>query len=137
MKKSSSLILSIALLATPLISLAQQTTAVVGPSLGDKLELTLIFVAVICGVVAATYFYRSTEIFLNTLKRPLRIISSGMFIMAIGVLLAAFINYESKFGVDFALYHIPLEVFFYCMYIVGSLIILFGARKLVYRPDNY
>lgn len=100
----------------------------------DKFELIFIFFSVICGVVAATYFYQSTDIFISSLKKPLRMISSGMIIMSLGVLLAAFISYESKAGLVFTFYGIPFEAFFYLMYIIGSIVILLGARRLVSRP---
>lgn len=103
-------------------------------SLADRLELIFIFFSVICGIISATYFYQSTEIFTNLLKKPLRIISSGMIVMSIGVLLAAFISYESKAGLRFTFYGVPFEAFFYVLYIVGSILILLGARKLVSRP---
>lgn len=102
----------------------------------DKFELVFIFFSVICGVISATYFYQSTDIFTNLLKRPLRMISSGMIVMSLGVLLAAFLSYESKMGFRFAFYGIPLEALFYSMYIIGSIIILLGARKLVSRPKE-
>lgn len=65
----------------------------------DRAELVLIFVAVICGVVSASYFYLSTDIFINLLQKPLKYIASGMFIISLGVLMAAFISYESKQGI--------------------------------------
>lgn len=102
----------------------------------DKFELVFIFFSVICGVVSAAYFYQSTDIFINLLKRPLRMISSGMIIMSLGVLLAAFLSYEAKSGLRFIVYGIPLEAVFYFMYIIGSIIILFGARKLVSHPNK-
>lgn len=103
-------------------------------SFSDKFELVFIFVSVICGVISATYFYQSTEIFTSLLKRPLRMISSGMIVMSLGVLLAAFISYEAKMGLKFSFYGIPFEAFFYGMYIIGSIFILLGARKLVSKP---
>ena len=78
----------------------------------DDTQLILIFAAVIVGVISASYFYLSTDVFMDRLKRPLKIISSGMMLMAIGVLLAAFISYEAKHGVDLYIYDIPLQVIF-------------------------
>jgi len=102
----------------------------------DKFELVFIFFSVICGVLSATYFYQSTDIFTSLLKRPLRMISSGMIVMSVGVLLAAFLSYEAKMGFRFAFYSIPLEALFYFLYIIGSIIILFGARRLVSHPKE-
>jgi hypothetical protein len=101
-----------------------------------QIELILIFVSVIIGVVSAAYFYISANVFanLNMLERPLKLISSGMFVIAIGVLLAAFISYEAEQGFDLFFYGLPLQIFFYVLYIIGSLMILLGARKFTYRP---
>lgn len=106
------------------------------PTLADKFELILTFFAVICGVLSAAYFYDSTDIFVNILKKPLRSISIGMFVIAIGVLLAAVMTYESKFGVNTLTFlGIQLQVFFYSLYIVGSAFIFVGARKFAYRSQ--
>ena len=101
-----------------------------------QLELILIFIAVIVGVVSAAYFYISANVFenLHLLQRPLKLISSGMFIIAIGVLLAAFISYEAQQGFDLYFYGAPLQIFFYILYIIGSVMILLGSRKFTYRP---
>lgn len=59
-----------------------------------------------------------------------------MFTISIGVLLAAVITYESKFGINTLIFMgIPLQVFFYVLYIVGSVFIFVGARKFAYRPQ--
>jgi MFS family permease len=102
----------------------------------NKLELALIFVAVIIGVVSAAYFYVSAGIFMDLLKRPLKLISSGMFVIAIGVLLAAFISYESSLGLSAYFYGIPLQAAFYVLYIVGSIMIAFGARQFTAHPKG-
>lgn len=104
--------------------------------MSDKFELMFIFFSVICGVLSAAYFYQTSAIFTNLLKKPLHMIAGGMIVMSVGVLLAAFISYESKAGIDFIIYGIPLQALFYFMYIVGSVIIFLGARKLIYRPQN-
>jgi len=101
--------------------------------MGAQFELILIFAAVICGVMSATYFYETSDIFSDVLKKPLRLISSGMMIIAIGVLLAAFISYEQTVGITFTLYHLPLSAYFYILYIIGSVFIALGARKFVSR----
>ncbi len=104
--------------------------------MADKIQLIIIFMAVICGVLSATYFYQSAGIFMNLLRRPLRLISSGMFLIAIGVLLAAFISYESSLGVTIVLFGIPVSVFFYVLYIIGSITIAIGARQFATHPTN-
>ena len=104
--------------------------------MSEKIQLILIFVAVICGVVSATYFYLSAGIFMNLLRRPLRLISSGMFMIAIGVLLAAFISYESQFGLIFLLFGVPISAVFYVLYIIGSVMIAMGARQFTTHPAS-
>ncbi len=104
--------------------------------MAQQIQLVLIFIAVITGVLSATYFYVSAGIFMNLLKRPLRLISSGMFLIALGVLLAAFISYESGLGVTVILFGIPASAFFYILYIIGSITIAFGARQFATHPTN-
>lgn len=101
-------------------------------------ELILIFFSVIIGVVAAAYFYISAGAFenLHLLQRPLKWIAAGMFIIAIGVLMAAFISYEDTQGLKLFFYGLPLQVVFYLIYILGSVMILFGARQFTYRPHG-
>ena len=100
----------------------------------DQFQLILVFFSVICGVVSAVYFYQSTDIFMNLLQRPLKLISSGMIIMTLGVMLAAVISYEAGLGVRFVIAGVPLEAVFYIAYIIGSGMILLGARKFAARP---
>jgi hypothetical protein len=100
----------------------------------SQFELILVYVAVIVGVVSAGYFYDSASIFVDLLKRPLKLISSGMMVIALGVLLAAFISFEAQYGVSYAFYGVPLPALFYILYIVGSLMILGGARQFARRP---
>lgn len=57
-----------------------------------------------------------------------------MFIIAIGVLLAAFISYESQFGLTFIAFGIPLQAFFYLFYLAGSVLIAIGARQFTHKP---
>lgn len=102
----------------------------------NQLELVLIFAAVIIGVVSATYFYFSTAIFMDLLRRPLKLISSGMFVIAIGVLLAAFISYESSLGLTISFYGLPLQLIFYLLYIIGSVMIALGARRFTAHPKE-
>ncbi len=105
-------------------------------SMNQQLQLMLIFVAVICGVVSAAYLYQSADIFVNILRKPLRLISSGMLVITAGVLLAAFISFESQIGRVFFFYNVPISAFFYVLYIIGSVLILLGARQFTYRPAN-
>lgn len=104
----------------------------------DQFELILIFVAVIIGVVTAAYISLSAESFprLRLFQSSLKYIALGMFVIAIGVLLAAFINYEAKQGFDLLLYGVPLQAFFYVLYIIGSIFILIGARRFTVRPKE-
>ncbi|MEK7641755.1 MAG: hypothetical protein AAB365_02055 [Patescibacteria group bacterium] len=104
----------------------------------DQYELILIFISVIVGVITAAYFYISAESFprLRLFQSSLKYIALGMFVIASGVLLAAFISYEAKQGFDLFLYGIPLQAFFYVLYIFGSISILIGARKFTARPKE-
>lgn len=100
------------------------------------IELVLIFVAVMTGALAGGYFYDSLGSFTPALRRPLRLISIGMMIIATGVLLAATITYAEKLGFVVLFYHLPLQVYFYSLYIVGSIFIYFGARRFATHPTK-
>ncbi len=100
----------------------------------EKFQLILTFSAVIMGVLAAAYLYQSADIFVNLLRKPLHLISSGMFIITIGVLLAAFISYEGSQGIMFLFYGVPISALFYILYIIGSILIFLGARQFSYKP---
>ena len=104
----------------------------------DKYELILIFVSVIIGVITAAYFYISAESYsrLRLLQSSLKYFALGMFVIATGVLLAAFINYEAQQGFDLYLYGIPLQAFFYVLYIIGSVFTLIGARSFTSRANK-
>ena len=104
------------------------------PTIHNQFQLVLIFGSVIIGVLSSAYFYLSAGVFMDLLKRPLKLISSGMVIMSIDVLLAAFITYESSLGLRFSFYGLPLEGVFFLFYIVGSLLIGIGARRFTHRP---
>lgn len=99
-------------------------------------ELIFIFFSVIIGVIAAAYFYLSAGAFdhLHLLQRPLKWIAAGMFLIAVGVLMAAFISYEEQQGFQLYFYELPLQVLFYIIYIIGSIMILVGARKFTASP---
>lgn len=94
----------------------------------EQIELVLIFGATIVGVVSAAYFYSSTDIFIRLIGRPFRFIASGVLLIMIGVLIAAFISYADRLGVLILFYELPLQVFFYILYISGSLLIVHGAK---------
>ncbi len=104
--------------------------------MNEEYQLIFIFASVIIGVVSAAYFYVSAGIFVDFLKWPIKVIAGGMFIITIGVLLAAYISYESSFGATLTLHDIPLSAFFYILYIVGSLMIAIGARGFKHRPSS-
>src|SRR4051812_41709534 len=104
--------------------------------MNSQIELIMIFSSVIFGVIAAAYFYTSAGIFMDLLKRPIRLIASGMLVISIGVLVAAWISFEQTQGYDMILYGIPVAAYFYVLYIVGSILILLGARKFTHRPEK-
>ncbi len=102
----------------------------------EKFQVVLIFLSVMVGVVSAVYLYQAVGEFLTLLKRPLRIIATGMFVVALGVLLAAFISYEASFGIVLGYRGVPLSAFFYLLYFIGSLTIFFGVRQLSSKTPN-
>jgi uncharacterized protein YacL len=104
--------------------------------MNETYQLIFIFASVIIGVVSTAYFYLSAGIFMPLLQRPLKSIAAGMFIIAIGVLLAAFISYEAEQGIVLDFYGIPLAAYFYVLYIVGSIMIAFGARQFTHHPKK-
>ena len=109
-------------------------TCIMISPLSSQYQLIFIFVAVMCGVLSTAYFYISTNVFMDLLKRPLKLISTGMTIMTIDVLLAAFITYESSLGMRFSFFGLPLEAIFFVFYIIGSVLIGVGARQFTHRP---
>jgi len=100
----------------------------------NQVELTLVFVAVLVGIISATYFYLEAGIFMKLLERPLKLIASGMFIISLGVMLSAYISYASNFGVTIEWSGVPASALFYWLYLLGSILIAFGARKFTNRP---
>lgn len=104
----------------------------------SQFELIFIFSSVIIGVLSAAYFYVSAGVFdhLHTLRHSLKWIAAGMFIIAIGILMAAFISYEAKLGFELIFYGFSLQVFFYMIYILGSLMVLIGARQFTHRSHK-
>lgn len=102
----------------------------------QNLELILIFISIIIGMISLGYFYQSSSIFVSLLKRPLQLISGGMMLMMLGVLVAAFISIAEMNGVAILIVGFPIQVLFYLVYIVGSIIIFMGARQFVHKPVN-
>ena len=102
----------------------------------EQFQIVFIFASVIIGVISAAYFYVSAGIFMDFLKWPIKVIAAGMFVITIGVLLAAYISYESSLGVSLLVRNIPFSAIFYVVYIVGSVMIAIGARGLKHRPSS-
>jgi hypothetical protein len=102
----------------------------------QNLELILIFISIIIGMVSLAYFYQSSSIFVNILKQPLQLISSGMMLMMLGVLLAAFITVGEINGVTLTIVGVPVQALFYVIYIVGSVFIFMGAKQFSRKPVN-
>lgn len=106
------------------------------PGALDTFQLVLIFFAVIAGVLSATYLYDTSDIFVEVLRRPLRYISLGMFVISVGILLAAVISYFSIFGATLSFVGLPLEAYFFILYIIGSIFISIGVRQFVVKPRS-
>ena len=102
----------------------------------NQLELTLIVAAVLVGVISATYFYLEAGVFMKLLQRPLRMIAIGMFVISLGVMLSAYISYMSNAGQSAELAGVPLAAAFYWLYLLGSILIAFGARKFASKPQR-
>jgi hypothetical protein len=101
----------------------------------QSLEFVLVLVSLIIGMVSAVYFYQSTDIFLYSLKMPLKLISSGMILISFGILLAVFISYFQNQGQEILLLNIPISALFFLMYIAGSVLIFLGARQFVSKSS--
>ena len=101
----------------------------------DFIQPALIILAVIIGGGAIAYFYFSADIFTNLLKRPLKMISAGMLAIDLGVVLIAYVAYESSQGVNMGIMGIPLSDFFYALYFIGSVTVIFGSRKFTRLPS--
>ena len=102
----------------------------------DKLQALLIFFAVMCGVLSAGYMYQSVVgIFFPALRKALRYIALGMVSFTVGVFLAAMIVFSSQLGLtSIAPYENALSAGFYILYIIGSILIVIGARQFAFRP---
>jgi hypothetical protein len=99
-------------------------------------QLIIIISAIVIGGGAILYFYFEADIFMDILKRPLRMISTGMFAIDLAVVLLVFIAYQSTTGGKVDFMGIQLSTIFYALYFAGSLAIIFGARKFTYRPPK-
>ncbi len=95
----------------------------------QNLQFVLILVSLLVGIISAIYFYLSTDIFVNILKKPLRLISSGMIVISFGILMAVFITFYQNQGQQILLFNIPTSAFIFLIYIIGSSLIFSGARQ--------
>ena len=102
--------------------------------MSDNIRMILITIAVLAGAISILYFYFSADIFVNLLKRPLRFISVGMLLIDIGVLFVTFFSYGALKGEDFALLGVPLSTYFYIFYVVGSVLVILGAKQFKRSP---
>jgi hypothetical protein len=100
----------------------------------EYIQPILIICAVLIGAASVSYFYFSTDVFTNILKRPLKMISGGMFAIDLGVILVAYIAYQQSQGRDVEMYGIPLSTLFYALFFLGSLMVIFGSRKFSSKP---
>ncbi|MFA6315302.1 MAG: hypothetical protein WC648_02965 [Candidatus Paceibacterota bacterium] len=101
----------------------------------NQFELIFIFASVIIGVISAAYFYISSGIFMDSLKKPLRLVAGGVFIIAIAILMAAFVSFESSQGVAVSIYGLPMSALFYIFHIIGSILVVSGSRKFTHRAE--
>jgi uncharacterized membrane protein len=101
----------------------------------DFIQPILIILAVLIGGGAIVYFYFSADIFMDILKRPLKMISVGMLAIDIGIVLIAFTAYESIQGVNIDFFGVPLSACFYVLYFLGSAMVIFGSRKFTRQPS--
>ena len=104
--------------------------------MSEGLKTILIISAVIIAAFSIEYLYLAANIFVDVLKRPIKMISWGMFCIDLGVLLVTIISYESIQGVDLSLFNIPLSAYFYLLYVIGSVLVIIGARQFKRSPKN-
>lgn len=100
----------------------------------DIILLIAIFASVIIGVLSAAYFYQSSSVFMDALRKPLKWIGGGMIIISVGVLISAGLSYEMSQGYTINFLGLPLATFFYILYLLGSIMIAYGASKLTRKP---
>jgi len=99
-------------------------------------QATMILIIIVTGIVAISvgYLYLSANIFVNALKKPIRLVSLGMFLIDLGVLLVGVITYETYEGLNLSFLNISLSQYFYVLYVAGSVFVILGARKFSHRP---
>lgn len=97
------------------------------------LQSILIILAVIVGGGAIAYFYFSADIFTDILKKPLKMISAGMFAIDLGVVLIALLAYRTSVGASTDIFGISLSTCFYFLFFLGSILVIFGSRKFTRR----
>jgi hypothetical protein len=99
-------------------------------------EAKLILIVIVTGIVALSvgYLYLSANIFVDALKKPIRLVSFGMFLIDLGVLLVGAVTYQAYNGIDLFVFGIPLAQYFYALYVAGSAFVILGARQFSHRP---
>lgn len=103
--------------------------------MNPELKLILVIAAVILAAFAIAYLYFSANIFVNLLKRPIKLISWGMLCLDVGVLLVTLFSYEAIIGNEIRIFGYSLAVFFYVFYVAGSVLVVLGARQFKRRPQ--
>jgi uncharacterized protein YacL len=104
--------------------------------MNNNIQFILVLFSLIVGITSAVYFYQASEIFVNFLQKPLKLISSGMITISFGILIAVFISFYQTQGYPITLLNLPVSVLFFLMYIIGSLMILSGARQFSRKPAS-
>jgi len=103
--------------------------------MSNFIQPILIVTVILVAAVSIAYFYFSTDIFTDILKKPLKMISAGMFVIDLGVVLVAVIAYEASQGTDLGNFlGIPASFYFYALFFIGSFMVIFGSRKFASRP---
>ncbi len=98
------------------------------------IQQILIILTVLLGGAAISYFYFSVDIFMNILKKPLKMISAGMLIINVGVVLVIFLTFNDSNEVGF--YGLPLSSLFYLLYFAGSLMVIYGSRQFAHKSTR-
>ena len=101
-------------------------------------QATMVLIIIVTSIVALSigYLYLSANIFVNALKKPIRLVSLGMFLIDLGVLLVGLVSYETYKGFDLSFFDISLSQYFYILYVAGSIFVILGARKFSHRPNE-
>lgn len=100
----------------------------------DTLNISLVLAIALMGAIAIGYLYFSADIFVNILKRPLKLISWGMLFIDAGVVCVGLLAYGSAQGMDLVWNGVPLSLSFYLLYTVGFVMIVIGAGKFASKP---